>query len=158
MKHLLVGAAVVGCVFAVVQGRGGAQGNDTLRAAADARGIYIGAAISPNFYDSAEPEYGQVLAREYNMLVAENLMKWSSLSTGRGRFSFNGADSLVAFAQKNKQAVRGHTLVWHESLPAWVSGITNKNELQNVLKEHVQTVTKHFKGKVFAWEIGRAHV
>ena len=153
MKHILVGAALVGCVFAAVQGRGGAQGNDTLRSAADARGIYVGAAISPNFYDSAEPEYGQVLAREYNMLVAENLMKWASLSTGRGKFSFNGADSLVAFAQKNKQAVRGHTLVWHESLPTWVSSITDKNELQNVLKEHVQTVVKHFKGKVFAWDV-----
>ena len=41
----------------------------------------------------------------------------------------------------------------YESLPTWVSGITNKNELQNVLKEHVQTVAKHFKGKVFAWDV-----
>ena len=152
MKHILVGVALIGCVFAVVQGRGGAQGNDSLRAAGDARGIYVGAAISPNFYDSTEPEYGQVLAREYNMVVAENLMKWSALSTSRGKFSFNAADALVTFAQKNKQAVRGHTLVWHESLPTWVLQITNKNELQNVLKEHVQTVAKHFKGKVFAWD------
>ena len=152
MKHILVGAALVGCVFAAVQGRGGAQGNDTLRSAADARGIYIGAAISPNFYDSTEPEYGQVLAREYNMLVAENLMKWSSLHGSRYSYSFAGADGMVAFAQKHKQAVRGHTLVWHESLPRWVLQIRDSNELQNVLKAHVQTVAKHFKGKVFAWD------
>ena len=153
MKHLLVGVALVGCGFTAVQGRGGAQSNDSLRAAADARGMYVGAAVSPNFYDSTEPEYGQVLAREYNMLVAENLMKWSALSTSRGKFSFNAADGLVAFAQKNQQAVRGHTLVWHESLPAWVVSINNKNELQNVLKQHVQTVVKHFRGKVFAWDV-----
>lgn len=153
MKHILVGAALLGCVLVALQGnRVTAQVGETLRSAADAQRMYIGAAVSPNFYDTTEPEYGQVLAREYNMLVAENIMKWSALQNSRYSYSFTGADGMVAFAQKHKQAVRGHTLVWHESLPTWVLRINNKNELQNVLKEHVQTVAKHFKGKVFAWD------
>ena len=152
MKQLWVGAALIGCVLIAAQGRGGAQANDSLRSLADAREMYMGAAVSPNFYDPTEPEYGQVLAREYNMLVAENIMKWSALHGSRYSYSFAGADGLVAFAQKHKQAVRGHTLVWHESLPAWVFQIKDKNLMQNVLKEHVQTVAKHFAGKVFAWD------
>ncbi len=125
----------------------------TLRSLADARGMYMGAAVAPIFYDTTEPDYGMVLAREYNMVVAENIMKWSALSSGRGKFSFNAADGMVAFAQKNKQAVRGHTLVWHESLPSWVLTIKDKNEMQAVLKNHVQTVARYFKGKVFAWDV-----
>ncbi|MEY4531087.1 MAG: hypothetical protein RLZZ156_1808 [Deinococcota bacterium] len=130
-----------------------AQTTQTLRSLADSRGMYMGAAVAPIFYDSTEPDYAKVLAREYNMIVAENIMKWSALSSGRGKFSFNAADGMIAFAQKNKQAVRGHTLVWHESLPSWVLTIQNKDELRNVLKTHVQTVAKYFKGRVFAWDV-----
>ncbi len=130
-----------------------AQTTPTLRNLADARGVYMGAAVAPIFYDSTEPDYGIVLAREYNMLVAENIMKWSSLSSGRGKFSFAAADAMVAFAEKHKQAVRGHVLVWHEQVPSWVLTIKDKDEMRAVLKEQVQTVAKHFKGKVFAWDV-----
>ncbi len=125
----------------------------TLRSLAEARGLYMGAAVAPIFYDTTEPDYAIVLAREYNMIVAENIMKWSALSSGRGKFSFNAADGMIAFAAKNKQAVRGHTLVWHEQLPSWVLTIKDKNEMRAVLKEHVQTVAAHFRGQVFAWDV-----
>jgi endo-1,4-beta-xylanase len=130
-----------------------AQAPQTLRSLADARGMYMGAAVAPIFYDSTEPDYAKVLAREYNMIVAENIMKWSALSSGRGKFSFNAADGMIAFAKIHKQAVRGHTLVWHESLPSWVLTIKDKDEMRNVLKAHVQTVAAYFKGKIFAWDV-----
>jgi endo-1,4-beta-xylanase len=69
-----------------------AQTTQTLRSLADVKGMYMGAAVAPIFYDSTEPDYAKVLSREYNMIVAENIMKWSALSSGRGKFSFNAAD------------------------------------------------------------------
>lgn len=146
-KQFLLASIALACTLTQ------AQTQPTLRSLADARGIYIGAAIAPIFYDTTEPDYPKVLVREYNMVVAENIMKWAALSSGRDKYSFFGADGLVAFAEKNKMAVRGHTLVWHESLPSWVTTIKNKNEMRNVLKNHVQTVVKHFAGKVFAWDV-----
>jgi endo-1,4-beta-xylanase len=143
----LVSAAVITAVY------GTAQTTETLRSLADARGMYMGTAVSPIFYDTSEPDYAKVLTREYNMIVAENIMKWSALSSGRGKFSFSAADGMIAFAQANKLAVRGHTLVWHESLPSWVLTIKDKDEMREVLKTHVQTVAAYFKGRVFAWDV-----
>ena len=143
---------ILGCVAVTAAGTV-AQTTQTLRNLADTKGIYMGTAVTPIFYDSTEPDYAKVLSREYNMIVAENIMKWSALSSGRGKFSFNAADGMIAFAQKHQQAVRGHTLVWHESLPSWVLTIKDKDEMRNVLKTHVQTVAKYFKGRVFAWDV-----
>jgi endo-1,4-beta-xylanase len=125
---------------------------ETLRSLADARGLYIGAAVAPIFYDPGEPDYPKVLVREFNMVVAENIMKWAALSSGRNSYSFFAADALASFAKQNKLALRGHTLVWHESLPSWVTVIKDKEELRAVLKNHIQTVVKHFRGQVFAWD------
>jgi endo-1,4-beta-xylanase len=125
----------------------------TLRSVASAKDFYIGAAAMPNFYDVTEPEYPEVLAREFNMIVAENIMKWAALSNERGKYSFSAADAMVRFAQQNKMAMRGHTLVWHESLPQYVRGIKDKNLMRNVLRQQVQTVATHFKGKIVAWDV-----
>ncbi|GAA0403854.1 hypothetical protein GCM10010160_35680 [Acrocarpospora corrugata] len=35
---------------------------------------------------------------------------------------WSGADLIVATARRAGQAVRGHTLVWGEGIPAWVTG------------------------------------
>ena len=47
-------------------------------------------------------------------------MKWSSLQPTEGNFTFATADAQVALAKANSMQVRGHTLVWHDQMPAWV--------------------------------------
>ena len=43
-----------------------------------------------------------------------------------GVFDWSGADRLVAFAQQHGQLVRGHTLLWHNQLPDWLTtGVAN---------------------------------
>ncbi|KNZ71984.1 Endo-1,4-beta-xylanase, partial [Termitomyces sp. J132] len=38
-----------------------------------------------------------------------------------GTFNFTNGDTIVTLAQKNGQIVRGHTCVWHNQLPSWVT-------------------------------------
>lgn len=128
----------------------------SLREAADQVGVGIGAAAQPGFI-AGDPNYGPVLAREFNSLTAENHMKWAAVQPALGVYDFTAADALVDFAELNGMAVRGHNLIWDQELvdstPAYVSSITDPNELRSLLAEHIQTVVGRYKGRVDAWDV-----
>jgi endo-1,4-beta-xylanase len=129
----------------------------TLRAAAAANpkrpNFLIGAAVAyPPLM--AGQAYRETLAREFNTLVAENVMKWESIHPDVEKFNFEAADALVKFAETNQMQVRGHTLVWHQQLGGWLTAKEyTREELLAVLKTHIQTVVSHYKGKIFAWDV-----
>lgn len=123
----------------------------TLRGAAP-EGFYIGAAVDllPLIQDQ---EYAEVLAREFNMVVAENVMKFGAFRPGPNSFSFGPADYLVEFAEKHDMAVRGHTLVWHDSVPRWLEQVQSRDEFIAILEEHISTVVDRYKGRIVAWDV-----
>jgi endo-1,4-beta-xylanase len=129
-----------------------AQPGPSLRNLAEARKIQIGAAVEPSLL-LQEPEYAQVLAREFNLVVAENVMKWGALQTARGEYNFAAADLLLSFAQKNRQAVRGHTLVWHQQLPRWMYGSFTSAEMEAILSDHIRTVVGRYRGQIAYWDV-----
>ena len=99
-------------------------------------------------------------ARQFNMMVCENEMKFDALEPSRNSFSYGSADNLVSLAQKNQMAIRGHCLVWHSQLPTWVSSDGKKNdkgwtreEALDIMKNHITKVMTHFKGKVREWDV-----
>jgi endo-1,4-beta-xylanase len=50
--------------------------------------------------------------------------------------------------------VRGHTLVWHNQNPSWLPrAIKTRDEAIAVLKDHIQTVVGHYKGRIAAWDV-----
>ena len=50
--------------------------------------------------------------------------------------------------------VRGHVLLWHNQLPAWVtSGTYTQAQAAALMKEHIETEVKHFKGRVTWWDV-----
>jgi endo-1,4-beta-xylanase len=102
--------------------------------------------------------YRQKVAQEFNSVTPENVMKWEVLEPTRGQYDWSEADKLVAFAQRNHQQVHGHTLVWHSQLPAWLTdgvadGSISATELRSLVKNHITTVVKHFRGKVASWDV-----
>ena len=126
----------------------------TLRYYAERNGKNIGVAVSS--WKGNMDEGG----KQFNMLVAENEMKMETLQPQRGQFSFGSADGLVSFAQRNKMAMRGHCLVWHQQQPEWLSSDGKKNdkgwtrkEALEIMKSHITNVMKHFKGKVKEWDV-----
>lgn len=135
---------------------GTADAPKTLREAASARKLLLGTAVEPRFLN--EPDYANVLASEFNMLEAENTMKFEPLhprpNTDPNPYDFGPADKLVEFAQKHKMKVRGHTLVWHSQVSPWVrQGNFTAPQLSELLRGHIETVTKHYARKVFAWDV-----
>jgi endo-1,4-beta-xylanase len=90
-------------------------------------------------------------------------MKWESLEPSQGKLDFRVADALVAFAKANHMRVRGHNLVWHKQVPAWLFKDQNGVDLLPTteakvlvlrrLEKHVREVVAHFKGEVYAWDV-----
>ncbi|MFC8937552.1 endo-1,4-beta-xylanase [Streptomyces griseoincarnatus] len=133
-----------------------------LRAAAP-EGFVIGTAVAggghhleqdypdPFTYDK---EYRKVLGREFSSVSPENQMKWDYIHPERDRYDFEQADAIVEFARKNRQVVRGHTLLWHSQNPAWLEeGDFTKAELRGILREHITKVVGRYKGKIQQWDV-----
>jgi len=125
----------------------------SLRSLAQERGIRIGAAVAVEPLQN-EPLYAEVLAREFSMLTPENAMKFEPVHPGPDRYDFSAADAIVAFAADHGMQVRGHTLVWHYQLPPWLTGGDwTRDELIQILQEHITTVVGRYRGQVAAWDV-----
>ncbi|MGA5019855.1 endo-1,4-beta-xylanase [Streptomyces griseoincarnatus] len=133
-----------------------------LRAAAP-EGFVIGTAVAGGGHhleqDYPDPftfdkEYRKVLGREFSSVSPENQMKWDYIHPERDRYDFEQADAIVEFARKNRQVVRGHTLLWHSQNPAWLEeGDFTKAELRGILREHITKVVGRYKGKIQQWDV-----
>jgi len=101
-----------------------------------------------------DPEYGQILSREFNCIVGENNMKMDAIQQARGQFDFAQADAMMEFAVQHDMKVRAVPLVWHDALPRWAMNQKfPRQEALGILKDHIFAVMSHFKGRVFAWDV-----
>jgi endo-1,4-beta-xylanase len=127
----------------------------TLRGLASAKSRSFGVSVDATFFGANPAAYDAVVAREFNLIVAGNVMKWSSIHRdSRYAYRWTNPDSMVAFAQANGMKVRGHTLAWYQQNPAWLTNTTwDPETLKVVLKEHIDSVVGHYKGKILAWDV-----
>jgi endo-1,4-beta-xylanase len=124
----------------------------SLRQAADRDGILIGTAVRPA--QLSEANYASTLAREFNMIEAEDAMKWWIVRPDRTHYNFGPGDDIVRFAQSHQMKVRGHCLVWGRDNPKWLrDGHFTTRQLSRLLREHIARLTKHYAGQVFAWDV-----
>jgi endo-1,4-beta-xylanase len=132
----------------------------TLREAGSARRLIIGAAAGPGRL--SEPQYADTLAAQFRQIEPEIHMKFGPIHPRPGSdasaYDFAPADKLVAFAQAHDMLVRGHCLVWHQQVANWVVGgvaakTIDSEKLKAILQNHISTVTGHYAGNVWAWDV-----
>lgn len=115
----------------------------------------IGVAVSPRALLNDE---AALIRHEFNSVTAENAMKMGPIHPKEHEYFWANADSIVAFATRNKMKVRGHTLCWHNQTPGWLfvdakGDTVSKEVLLQRLKDHITTVVSRYKGKVYAWDV-----
>ncbi len=133
-------------------GSGAPKTSETLRDAADRAGVLVGSAVRAQRL--VEAAYASTLAREYNLVEPENAMKWDTVHPGPQSFDFSEADLIVDFAIARGMKIRGHTLVWHQQNPPWLTdGHYTPAQLSGILEKHIKTVVGHYRGKIFAWDV-----
>ncbi len=131
----------------------GATSINTLRSFAQARGFYVGAAVSVGALLKEQP-YRDILATEFNMLTPEVVMKFDAIEPEQGHYNFTEGDTLVAFARAHSMQVRGHNLVWYLALPTWLTtGHFTRDELLSILHAHILAEVSHYRGVVNIWDV-----
>lgn len=119
----------------------------------DAFPFPIGAAMNPNLLTN-NTAYRQTAQREFSSVTAENYLKMGNVHPAQDRYDWTGSDALVNFAEQNKQRMHGHTCIWHQSLPAWVTNFKGDSVAwEGLFKSHIQTVVSHYKGRIAAWDV-----
>jgi endo-1,4-beta-xylanase len=128
--------------------------DDTLRAlAARHHGLRIGTAVDTDVLAS-DAAYRGTIAEQFSTVTPENVMKWQLVEPTRGQYDWAAADRLVDFARRIDATVRGHTLVWHNQLPDWLtSGSFTPGELRALLRKHIRDEVGHFRGRIWHWDV-----
>ncbi|BAZ30895.1 endo-1,4-beta-xylanase [Cylindrospermum sp. NIES-4074] len=133
-----------------------ASGKVSLKERAAAKGLIYGTAVRyPDL--SLDVKLAASVALECGMLVPEWELKWFAgkqpLRPSPDSFDFQMGDWMVNYAKTHDLLFRGHTLVWHESLPPWFRNTVNRQNAREFLAQHIKTVMQHYAGKIHSWDV-----
>jgi endo-1,4-beta-xylanase len=124
----------------------------------------VGAAIAPESTTNAD---SALLIKHFSSITAENAMKPDTLWPSQPGTSlpavspnFTQADIIANFAAGNGIRLRGHTLLWHRTIPAWLlDGPLGAGQEANYratvrlhLHDYILAVVRHFP-EVYAWDV-----
>ena len=115
--------------------------------------FYIGTALSADQIEEKNAKEDSLIQNEFNAITAENIMKSMFIHPQKDKYDFALADKFVAYGEKNKMFIHGHTLIWHSQLAPWIEKIKDSTEMRAFMKEHVTTIVTKYKGRVGSWDV-----
>jgi endo-1,4-beta-xylanase len=121
-------------------------------------GLRIGAALNRRQSDGKDEAALAIVARQFNQISPENLLKWEVVHPEPGRYDFAPADRYVELGRKLGMFVVGHVLVWHQQTPAWVFAgedgkMLDREAALRRLREHIAAVVGRYRGRIGGWDV-----
>lgn len=107
-----------------------------------------------------EQPYHDILTGQFNVALVDNQPNWhftdADLRPSPTKFNFSRIDQVVKFAEANHMAIQMHHYIWGEQkwLPDWLlNGNYNKQQLLDIIHNHIMTVGQHYAGQVQEWSV-----
>lgn len=115
--------------------------------------FYIGTALNLNQIEEKNAKEDSLIKKEFNAITAENIMKSMFLHPSKDKYDFAISDKFVAYGEKNKMFIHGHTLIWHSQLAPWMAEIKDSTEMKAFMKDHITTIVSKYKGRIDSWDV-----
>jgi endo-1,4-beta-xylanase len=118
----------------------------------------VGAALNPAQFAEEDTRGATLVKAQFNAITSENVLKWERVHPQPDSYSFELPDRYVSFGETNHMFIVGHTLVWHNQVPAWVFQDENGNPadreaLLKRMSEHIHTVVGRYQGRINGWDV-----
>jgi endo-1,4-beta-xylanase len=125
----------------------------TLRKLAAEKGLTYGTTIAAAQI-TGDPPFVDLVRYEAGLVVAENEMKWQVINRGvPGDDDYMPADTIANFASANKLVLRGHNLLWYHRTPEWYFDLTDRQEQERAVVDHIQQLAGRYRGKIHSWDV-----
>lgn len=125
-----------------------------LKALASAHNVELGVHVdSSRLNDRIYPE---IVSSQFGFVTIDGGSHFKEVQPSPGKYDFTQSDKVVSFAEKNHMPVQFHHLVWGDAyeLPGWLTkGNYSKDQILNILHDHITTIVKHYKGRINEYSV-----
>lgn len=114
----------------------------------------IGTAVVKERLDG--PVFPKVLNRDFNSVTVESGLNFAAVHPDENTYDFKKADEVVDYALAHNMRVHGSTLLYPADtmMPDWIKNYDgDQRAWRKLLQNHIETVVKHFKGRIKAWDV-----
>jgi endo-1,4-beta-xylanase len=118
----------------------------------------VGAALNPAQFTEEDARGATLVKAQFDAITPENVLKWERVHPQTDSYNFELPDRFVSFGEKNHMFIVGHTLVWHNQIPAPVfqgenGNPTDRETLLKRMNDHIHTVVGRYQGRINGWDV-----
>lgn len=151
-RRTLLAQAVLALAASTIAEPGPAAVPDGLSDHAWRSGRSFGCAVRGNVLLS-QPSLRAAIAREADTIVPETELKWKQNEPAGGRETYAGAEAIASAGEFRGLALRGHTAVWHRSIPDWALRQFEAGRGADLVLRRVRGVVAHFRDRIVEWDV-----
>ena len=128
-----------------------ALGETSLKERAAAKGLIYGAAAKKAELENTQ--FAASVIQECDMVVPKWEFRWNWLNPNPNEFNFTQTDSLVQWVKTHGMLLRGHVLIYQNSMPKWFWGKINPRNIEEIFLNYIETVVGHYAGQMHSWDV-----
>lgn len=112
----------------------------------------VGVAVQAGLLD--DPAYAALVGRQFSQLTPEWELKMEYTVLPDGRFRFDRADRIAAFAQARGQRLWGHTLVWYAGIPDGFKALDESRVgFGQAFDSYITAAVGRYRGTAAGWDV-----
>ena len=98
-------------------------------------------------------QFAASMIKECAMIVPKWEFRWNWLNPTPDEFNFSQTDEMVQWAKAHGMVLRGHTLIYHKSMPEWVNERVNRQNVEQLFSSYIEKVVGHYAGQMHSWDV-----